>query len=133
MAFMEKFGSFQQLISRKNVIKRSHAIIVLKAQQEPIQLTVQSWRKHKNFDLLKFVGFESINDVEKFKEGILKVSEDQLQELEEDEYYFHEIIGCVVKDMNDNELGVIKEILTPGANDVWVIKTKENKEYYIPI
>src|SRR5690606_36071204 len=98
---------------------------------EPIPLTVKSWRTHKNFDLLSFEGYNSINDVEKWKGGILKVSEEQLNSLDEDEYYFHEIIGCKVLLPNDEEIGKVTEILTPGANDVWVVKGK-GKTYYIP-
>ncbi|MCU9612126.1 ribosome maturation factor RimM [Caldibacillus lycopersici] len=100
--------------------------------KQPITLKVNNWRKHKNFDLLTFDGYESLNDVEAFKGGLLKVSEDQLEELDSDEFYFHEIIGCTVKNMDGETIGVIKEILTPGANDVWVVKGTDRKEYYIP-
>ena len=43
-----------------------------------VQLIVKSHRKHKNFDLLTFEGYTNINDVEQWKNGILKVSEEQL-------------------------------------------------------
>jgi 16S rRNA processing protein RimM len=100
--------------------------------QDPISLVIKSHRSHKNFDLLTFEGYENINEVEKFKEGILKVQEDQLQELDEGEYYFHEIVGCKVKTTAGEDLGTIKEILSPGANDVWVVKGERGKEYLIP-
>ncbi len=112
--------------------KGSVLYLFLKDHDEPLQVTVQSWRQHKNFDLLKFEGYTSINEVEKFKGGILKVSADQLEELGEDEYYYHEIIGCTVKDANGKTYGKITEILSPGANDVWVVKDSGRKEYYIP-
>jgi 16S rRNA processing protein RimM len=99
---------------------------------EPIELTVNSHRTHKSFDLLTFKGYESIQDVEKMKGGILKVSESQLSPLEEGEFYFHEIIGCLVFTTGGEEIGEIKEILTPGANDVWVVKGKDGKEILIP-
>ena len=35
-------------------------------------------------------------------------------------------------DENDRNLGEIIDILTPGANDVWVIKGEEGKEILIP-
>ena len=95
-------------------------------------LTIQSHRVHKNFDLLTFEGFNNINQVEVFKGGILKVPESQLGKLDEDEYYFHEIIGCTIFNDEGEEIGKIKEILTPGANDVWVVKGKGAKEHYIP-
>ena len=54
--------------------------------------------------------------------GRLKIaSEEPIADLEEGEYYYHEIIGCQVVTEEGEELGVITEILTPGANDVWVV------------
>ncbi|PFA67905.1 ribosome maturation factor RimM [Bacillus sp. AFS015802] len=100
--------------------------------QDPISLVIKSHRNHKSFDLLTFEGYENINEVEKFKGGILKVEEDQLQDLEEGEYYFHEIVGCKVVTTAGEDLGTIKEILSPGANDVWVVKGERGKEYLIP-
>ena len=58
--------------------------------------------------------------------------EDQLQELEEGEYYLHEIVGCKVVTTAGEELGTVKEILSPGANDVWVVKGERGKEHLIP-
>ncbi|QED47520.1 ribosome maturation factor RimM [Cytobacillus dafuensis] len=98
----------------------------------PLELTVKSHRTHKNFDLLTFEGYDNINQIEKLKGGILKVSESQLGELNQDEYYYHEIIGCTVTTLDGDELGKIREILSPGANDVWVIKGKGGKEILIP-
>jgi 16S rRNA processing protein RimM len=98
----------------------------------PIELTIKSHRSHKNFDLLTFEGIENINEVEKFRDGILKVPESQLGNLPEGEYYYHEIIGCIVTTLEGEEIGKISEILSPGANDVWVIKGKGGKELLIP-
>ncbi|MGZ3732270.1 MAG: ribosome maturation factor RimM, partial [Parachlamydiaceae bacterium] len=50
----------------------------------PIELTVKSHRTHKNFELLTFEGFNNINEVEKFRDGILKVPEEQLGKLKKD-------------------------------------------------
>jgi 16S rRNA processing protein RimM len=98
----------------------------------PIELKIASHRTHKNFELLTFEGYQNINQVEKFKGGVLKIAESQLTPLDENEFYFHEIIGCVVFTVDGEEIGKIREILTPGANDVWVIKGKGGKEILIP-
>ena len=86
----------------------------------------------KIFDLLSFEGYENINLVEPFRDGILKISEKQLSELDEHEYYYHEIIGLIVVDEDEKEIGKITEILSPGANDVWVVKRKGQKDALIP-
>ncbi len=112
--------------------KGSTLYIFKKNATEPIEVVVASSRQHKNFYLLTFVGHETIEKVEGYKEGVLKVSDEQLGALDEGEYYYHEIIGCTVSTAGGEELGVIKEILSPGANDVWVVKEKSGKELLIP-
>ena len=100
--------------------------------KEPIELKIKSHRPHKNFNLLTFEGYDNVNEVESMKGSTLKVPESFLGELSENEYYFHEIIGCKVITVEGVEVGVISEILTPGANDVWVIKTSKKEEILIP-
>ncbi|HCJ4363354.1 TPA: ribosome maturation factor RimM, partial [Listeria innocua] len=103
-----------------------------KNSKKPEKLIIRSHRKHKNFDLLMFEGLTGIHQVERMKEGVLKIKEAQLTDLEENEFYFHEIIGCTVVTTDGEELGEITEILTPGANDVWVVKGADKKEKLIP-
>jgi 16S rRNA processing protein RimM len=101
-------------------------------KETPLEVIVRSHRQHKQFDLLEFEGYSNVNEVEAFKGSILKVPKDQLGQLDEGEYYFHQIVGCKVISENDEEIGEIKEILTPGANDVWVVNGKNGKEILIP-
>ena len=70
--------------------------------------------------------------METFKGCKLKISEAQLTELQQDEYYYHEIIGCEVFTTAGENIGKIKEILSPGANDVWVVKQPAGKDILIP-
>lgn len=104
-----------------------------KDSKKPLRLTIASARAHKNFILLSFEGYPNINDVEDFRDGILKVSEKQLSELADDEYYYHEIIGCTVFDEEGTEIGQVKEIFETGANDVWTLKGVNGKDQYIPV
>lgn len=96
------------------------------------ELKIDAYRTHKNFHLLHFQGYDSINDVEFFKGGTLAIKKEQQTPLDEGEYYFHEIIGCDVETTEGNHIGKVKEILSPGANDVWVIKRPKQKDALIP-
>lgn len=101
-------------------------------KQETKPLVVRSHRVHKGFDLVSFEDHPSINDVEVYKNGQLMVSEEHQEELDEHEFYFHEVIGCSVFLQSGEELGEVKEILTPGANDVWVVKRNGKPDALIP-
>lgn len=98
----------------------------------PIMLTIASHRKHKNFELLTFENHPILKDVEGYRDGVLKVSEDKLGELNENEFYYHEIVGCTVVTVDGTEIGVVTEILETGANDVWTVKPEKGKLHYIP-
>lgn len=92
--------------------QKGATLLLFQEKKAPIELVVRSHRKHKNFDILSFEGHPNINDVEKYRDGILKVAKDNLAELAEDEFYYHQIIGATVYDETGSELGKIKEILS---------------------
>ncbi|GAB6931532.1 ribosome maturation factor RimM [Paenibacillus sp. JCM 10914] len=99
-----------------------------------LQVTVETSRFHKNMYVLKFKELQNINEAEKYKGALLKIPAEMQEDLPDNEYYFHEIIGCKVwtDDEPAEELGTVSEILTPGANDVWVVKTPKGKEILLP-
>ncbi|SFF70136.1 16S rRNA processing protein RimM [Halobacillus alkaliphilus] len=99
---------------------------------EPVSLVVRSHRIHKGYDLIAFEDHTSINDVEGYKNGMLMVTKEEQTELEEHEFYFREIIGCKVYLESGEEIGRVKEILTPGANDVWVVERANNSDLLLP-
>lgn len=110
----------------------NHLFLFKPGTKEPIELVIASHRVHKNFDLLIFEGYYNVNQVEQMRDGILKVPESQRGDLTEGEYYFQDIIGCLVATIDGKEIGKVVEILTPGANDVWVVKAGTGKEILIP-
>ena len=97
-------------------------------------LVIDGVRKHKNFVILHFAGYPNINDVEFLKPSDLFVDEAALADdvLAEGEYYYHDIIGLDVISVDGEKIGKIKEILAPGANDVWVVARKGQKDLLLP-
>ena len=112
--------------------KKGSKLLITRGNQLIREVIVESYRNHKNFLLVKFEGIDSVEEAEKLKNLQIKIDSDEVGELEENEFYFHQIIGCEVFDENDKNLGEIIDILTPGANDVWVIKGENGKEILIP-
>ena len=112
--------------------KKGNALALFdKKDQFVMDVEIASHRKVKNFDIIKFKGMYHINDIEKFRDFTLKVREEDLTDLGDGEFYYHEIIGLEVYE-NDILLGTIKEILQPGANDVWVVKRKGKRDLLLP-
>ena len=102
-------------------------------KEKNIAVTIKSAKVQKNMYMIVFNGLEDINLVEKYKGFDLVVSEDEQQGLEKDEYYYREIIGLTVETIEGETLGTIKEIMSPGANDVWVVNRKGQDDLLLPV
>jgi 16S rRNA processing protein RimM len=64
---------------------------------------------------------------------IIYISKDDVN-LEENQYFIQDIIGCSVYDSETQKLyGKITEVFQPGANDVYQITTEDKKNYLIPV
>lgn len=89
-------------------------------------------RPHKNVWLLRLDGIDDRNAAEKLRGIELCTDEDDLVPLGEDEYYVHELIGLPVQTDAGEPVGVIRDVLRPGANDVYVVETAGGEERLIP-
>ncbi|MBW4840303.1 MAG: ribosome maturation factor RimM [Paenibacillaceae bacterium] len=112
---------------------KNRLLIIHPETGERFEVTVQTARPYKQMYIVKFAEFSHINEVEPFKGRELKVPKTESVELPENEYYFHEIIGCQVVSDEGEDLGQIVEILRPGANDVWVTKLTSGKQLLLPV
>ena len=96
-----------------------------------MEVEIASHRKQKNIDIVNFKGMYHTNAIELLLGFSVKVQEDYLCVLGEGEFYYHEIIGLEVYE-GDVLIGQVKEILQPGANDVWVVKRKGKRDLLLP-
>ena len=92
-----------------------------------LHLEIERVRYFKNLVIVKFKNYDHINDIEQYKKCNLYVTRENAVELEEDEYFVADLIGLMAKTDEGEELGQIKDVLTTGANDVYVIDTKEGE------
>ena len=97
------------------------------------EVTVQSHRKHKSFDLLSFNEFDSINDVEEFKTKMLQIARDDLPELSEGMFYESDLLNLDVLTDEKEKIGTLKEVLFLPANDVWVVSRPGKKDLLLPV
>ena len=75
-------------------------------------------------------GIDNREDSQKFIGKDVYIDKDQLPELKEGKYYWHELIGFKVINKNQENLGVVDYFVETGANDVLVVRGK--KEHWIP-
>ena len=76
---------------------------------------------------LRLAGAQSRDEAEKQRNLLLYVDRAHAVELGEDETFICDLIGCRVVDLQGNEIGAVKDVLQPGGNDVYVIKTPKGE------
>ena len=89
-----------------------------------IKETINTYRVHKNFDMVTFEGINNINDVLKYKGENIYILKDDIGSTITDEDY----IGLSV--YTDKYIGKVTSILK-GYNDILVIEN-ETKKYMVP-
>ena len=92
------------------------------------ELIINSYRRHKEFDMLTFRGIEDINQVLKYKGKKVYIDKEDLH-LKEDEYLLEDLIGMNI--ICDKEvLGVVSDIYEAPQGKLLYITFAKN--YYIP-
>lgn len=97
---------------------------------EPV--VVSAARLHNRVYIVSFVGFDSIDKVERLKGRLLRVPREDLPSLPDGEYYIRDLIGCAVYVDDGSELGILTDVLTPGANDVYVVARTGAPDVLLP-
>lgn len=100
--------------------------------REPLELSIEQVKFFKNMVILKFKGYDNINDVETWRQRDLLITRDQAVELKEDEYFITDLIGLTVVNEEKTVLGRVKDVLETGANDVYVVELTSGKELLLP-
>lgn len=97
-----------------------------------VPLEIQGVKFFKRYAILKFNGIDNINEAEKYKGKDLLIDRKEAVPLEEDEYYIADLIGLKVYTEDGENLGVLKDVIRTGANDVYVVNSKKHGEILIP-
>lgn len=106
--------------------------VILDTGKELIPLEVEGIKYFKQQAILKFKGIDDINEIEKYRGKDLLVSRDNAVKLHENEYFIYDLIDSEIITDTGESLGILTEILTTSANDVYVVKTPDHKEILIP-
>ena len=82
--------------------------------------------------IIKFEGLNNINDVERFRQLSLYVTREDAVKCEEGEYFIADLIGLQVVTDTGETLGILKDVLQTGANDVYIVEMENKKEVLLP-
>lgn len=109
--------------------KKGNKITLVLGNQNS-EYEIQSVRHHQGSLLVKFKELDTLNDVEKFHQGLIQIDRDTMHDLPKDEYYFIDLVGCNVFN-KETCLGEVTEVMDMPAHPVLRIKT-DDEDILIP-
>ena len=117
-----------------NDVKRFKKLkeVILDTGKEKITLEIEGVKFFKQYAILKFKGFDNIDDIQKYKGKPLLVTRGNAVKLGRDEYFIADLIDMAVYDEENRYLGVLTNVIETGANDVYEVRFEDGRQVLFP-
>ena len=77
-------------------------------------------------------GVADVNAAESLKGALVMLATEDVPAAKPGEFYYYEAIGCEVFLTDGRRIGMIEEIFSTGAHDIWVVRDSE-REVLVPV
>jgi 16S rRNA processing protein RimM len=105
--------------------------VFLKNREILQELEVGSHRPFREHCIIKLQGIHTLDQAREFAGKEIWLPEEDLQRLEDGQYYFFQLIGCSVVKKNGDSIGLVKDVIIVKNNNLLVVE-KGIEEIYIP-
>ncbi len=96
-----------------------------------IDLKIEQYFFQKSRIVLKFAGYDTIEQGEELRSVEISVPESEAVELKADEFFDWQLEGCKVETIDGELIGTVRELLRTGGTEVLIVAGPE-KEFLIP-
>ena len=93
---------------------------------------IENVRLQKNMVILKLAGISDRDGAEAVRGKELFITESDLPELPEGQYYIRDLIGMTVKEENGEILGKVSDVLQNTAQDIFEVENADGRKILIP-
>lgn len=115
--------------SKKKFSNYKHFFVI--KNETYVRLDVEDSQVTKSIKI-KFKNFSLREHSDEYIGKNLYIDRGQLVELDANQYYWNDLIGLEVYLEEGEQIGVVKDIIETGSNDVLVIKGSKGEEILIP-
>lgn len=119
------------LVDNNNQFKEFKRLYVQKKNTYK-ELKIEEIKFSKNLVLIKAEGIDTIEIATKFKNLYLFAKREDIK-LEEGAHFIVDLIALKVYTEEGILLGKLKEVLQPGANDVYVVENEKSEQILLPV
>ncbi len=96
------------------------------------RMEVLSSRILKGRPVLRFEGADDVSGAEALRRREIRMPESELEELAEDAFYFHELIGCRAESVSGEPLGEVAGVEEAGGGLLLVLRRPDGGESLVP-
>ncbi|MBO4420741.1 MAG: 16S rRNA processing protein RimM [Lachnospiraceae bacterium] len=106
--------------------------VYIDTKKELLEREIAGVKFFKNMVILKFKDMDDRNEMEKLRNCDILINREDAVPLGEDEYFICDLIGCDIILESGEKLGVLKDVITTAANDVYEVEKVDGSEILIP-
>lgn len=96
------------------------------------EVRIESVRPHGDRALVKLSGLETPEEVQLLQNWTLEIPEGEARELEEGEYFLHDLPGLTLIDSEGRTRGVVTEVLEGGGGLILAVKRPNGRTFELP-
>lgn len=115
---------------KENILSYNPWYMKVKGQWLPLEIT--QGREQGKTVVAHIKGCDDRNLAESYHGNELAIDQSQLPQLEGDDYYWRDLVGLSVINLQGEDFGVVKKLMETGANDVLVVQIANEDEVLIP-
>lgn len=111
-----------------------HVVIGNDPEDDPHTVTyeVERARLHRQHGILKLADIDERDAAEALRDQLVMVLLEDAVPLDDDEYYFFQLVGLTMVTDEGETLGEVIEVLETGANEVYLVNGPRYGELLIP-
>ncbi len=94
--------------------------------------TIESVREHGRRALVKFVEFETPEELGRVQDWTIEIDEAEARALEPDEYFLHDLVGLHLIDVSGQDRGQVVETYEGGGGILLSVRRPDGKLYDVP-
>jgi len=109
------------------------ALVTVTADGSRRSLQIEEQWFHGDRLVLKFAGFDRIEEAKELVGCDLAVPADERVELPDDSFYDWELIGCRVETVSGQAVGEVRKIMRPGGVELLSVVDADNRDRLVPM